>query len=52
MNTPTIKKILVAIDFSESARAAFYAALDLAVKYDVDTYRAPRLRAGSRLRLR
>ena len=38
MNTPTIKKILVAIDFSESARAAFYAALDLAVKYDADTY--------------
>lgn len=33
-----ITKILVAIDFSESARAAFYAALDLAVKFDADTY--------------
>lgn len=38
MNTLNIKKILVAIDFSESARAAFYAALNLAVKYDADTY--------------
>ena len=38
MNTPTIKKILARYRLFESARAAFYAALDLAVKYDADTY--------------
>ena len=38
MTKTPVERILVAIDFSESARAAFYSALDLAVKYDAETY--------------